>query len=553
VYLDGALLGTNGVDQSGSVANTISPTSLTIGTHSVTASYFMADQTPSGTATQSISVSGPTQSGYSYSITDSNGNSGYTANGNVATYTDSINGQWTLGYDSVNRLTSAATAGQYICWTYDSFGNRTAQTLSSTPCGSSVSTVQYPNNQNPSLGYDASGDVWNDGTNQYLYDAEGRICAVKYPALVGGPPAMIQYLYDAEGRRVAKGTISVWSCDASTFSENEGYMIGPSGEQLTEVDGQGSPLHTNVFADGHLIATYDPQSIHFHLSDWLSTRRVTTDYLGNTESIFYSLPFGEMIPQNQSLGATEHFFTGKERDTESGLDYFGARYYASNMGRWMSPDWSANPEAVPYSKLDNPQSLNLYGYVLNNPLSQADPDGHCCWDATKQWLSEHPRTAQGATGVGKIVVGGGLVATIAGGDVPGSVVGVGLVVSGTISAVASVVSGVTDVTGAATNTNVEGAQKALDSVSNVPALVTTAATGNPQAGAAVGTLADAAQLAAKPQEALKNAATMADAVKTGAGTADLVRSGASAAANAMRPPPPPPPPPPSCSVAGACK
>jgi RHS repeat-associated protein len=69
--------------------------------------------------------------------------------------------------------------------------------------------------------------------------------------------------------------------------------------------------------------------------------------------------------------------TGKERDAESGLDYFGARYYASNMGRWMSPDWADKPEAVPYSDLANPQSLNLYGYVNNNPLSKADPDGHC--------------------------------------------------------------------------------------------------------------------------------------------------------------------------------
>ena len=69
--------------------------------------------------------------------------------------------------------------------------------------------------------------------------------------------------------------------------------------------------------------------------------------------------------------------TGKERDTESGLDYFGARYYASNMGRWMSPDWAAKPEAVPYSDLMNPQSLNLYSYVNNNPLSRADADGHC--------------------------------------------------------------------------------------------------------------------------------------------------------------------------------
>ncbi len=71
-------------------------------------------------------------------------------------------------------------------------------------------------------------------------------------------------------------------------------------------------------------------------------------------------------------------YTGKERDAESGLDYFGARYYASSMGRFMSPDWSAKIEPVPYSKLDNPQSLNLYAYVGNNPLSNADTDGHAC-------------------------------------------------------------------------------------------------------------------------------------------------------------------------------
>jgi RHS repeat-associated protein len=71
-------------------------------------------------------------------------------------------------------------------------------------------------------------------------------------------------------------------------------------------------------------------------------------------------------------------FTGKERDSETGLDYFGARYYGSNMGRWMSPDWAAKPEPIPYAKLDNPQSLNLYGYVLNNPVTNRDPDGHIC-------------------------------------------------------------------------------------------------------------------------------------------------------------------------------
>ena len=70
-------------------------------------------------------------------------------------------------------------------------------------------------------------------------------------------------------------------------------------------------------------------------------------------------------------------YTGKERDTESGNDYMFARYYNSATGRFLSPDWSAKAEPVPYAKLGDPQSLNLYSYVLNNPLSRADADGHC--------------------------------------------------------------------------------------------------------------------------------------------------------------------------------
>ena len=80
-------------------------------------------------------------------------------------------------------------------------------------------------------------------------------------------------------------------------------------------------------------------------------------------------------------------YTGKERDTESGNDYFGARYYASSMGRWLSPDWSVKVYPVPYAKLDNPQTLNLYAYVGNNPLNRFDPDGHYSCD-TKNHAGE---------------------------------------------------------------------------------------------------------------------------------------------------------------------
>ncbi len=73
-----------------------------------------------------------------------------------------------------------------------------------------------------------------------------------------------------------------------------------------------------------------------------------------------------------TLRFSPHRFTGKERDSESGNDYFEARYYSSVMGRFLSPDWSAKEEPVPYAKLDDPQSLNLYAYVRNNPLSRTD-------------------------------------------------------------------------------------------------------------------------------------------------------------------------------------
>ena len=96
------------------------------------------------------------------------------------------------------------------------------------------------------------------------------------------------------------------------------------------------------WAGAHLDATYDlvgevTPALHFHLADPLGTRRVQVSALGAVEETIQSLPFGnglaEFIPTNAPStadDATENHFTGKERDTESGNDYFGARYYSSN-------------------------------------------------------------------------------------------------------------------------------------------------------------------------------------------------------------------------------
>ena len=81
--------------------------------------------------------------------------------------------------------------------------------------------------------------------------------------------------------------------------------------------------------------------------------------------------------------------TGKERDAESGNDYFGARYYASSMGRWLSPD----PKQPNIKFLFNPQKWNKYNYVLNNPLTNIDPDGQ--EEVTVQLRSYIPQAHQG--------------------------------------------------------------------------------------------------------------------------------------------------------------
>ncbi|HWZ46195.1 MAG TPA: RHS repeat-associated core domain-containing protein, partial [Candidatus Saccharimonadales bacterium] len=76
-------------------------------------------------------------------------------------------------------------------------------------------------------------------------------------------------------------------------------------------------------------------------------------------------------------GDSNHYkFTGKERDAETGLDYFGARYYSNGLGRFISSDWSSTPIPVPYADFRDPQSLNLYTYVRNIPTTNVDPDGH---------------------------------------------------------------------------------------------------------------------------------------------------------------------------------
>ncbi len=379
---------------------------LDAGSQTLVVTFFPTDSVnyspTSGSAVLQINPSSSLQplTIYNFSITS------YAPNGNLQNYTDSVTGTWRLSYDSLNRLIAGTPAtGNNLCWSYDSFGNRTAQTSQSSACPTLPSvptaTASYnTNNQvawttvngaSSGFSYDAAGNVLSDNVNAYIYDGEGRICAVKSEP-VAGTYTMTQYIYDAEGTRVAKGFITNWAAGCNTaangFTPTNSYVLGPSNEQLTETDGNGNWIHSNVYAAGMLIATYDTAptgnpALHFQLEDWLGSRRMQTDISGNPEEIFTNLPFGDGLARAIASGApstaddaTEHHFTGKERDTESGNDYFEARYFGSSMGRFMSPDWSEEPDTVPYAEFENPQTLNLYSYARNNPLVYNDPDGH---------------------------------------------------------------------------------------------------------------------------------------------------------------------------------
>ena len=116
--------------------------------------------------------------------------------------------------------------------------------------------------------------------------------------------------------------------------------------------------------------------MHYYFADHLGTLSEEASATGTIENDSDYYPYGgeRVIKQNV---ANEHYkFGGKEWDSESGLDEFGARYYGSTIGRFMTPDWAAKPTDVPYAHYGNPQSLNLYSYVQNNPTTVGDPDGH---------------------------------------------------------------------------------------------------------------------------------------------------------------------------------
>jgi RHS repeat-associated protein len=195
----------------------------------------------------------------------------------------------------------------------------------------------------------------------YTYDQENRLTGA----------AGYTYTYDGDGNRVRKS-------NGNTAGDGTLYWYMTPGV-VAESDLAGTLKSEYVFFDGERVARRDGATgtggVFYYFSDHLKTASVITDSAGviKAESDYY--PWGGEL-QFVANDSNDYKFTGKKRDLETGLDYFGARYYSNGLGRWVSADWSATPVPVPYTDFYDPQTLNLYQFVGGNPASKADPDGH---------------------------------------------------------------------------------------------------------------------------------------------------------------------------------
>jgi RHS repeat-associated protein len=292
----------------------------------LTTAYFQIGGGGTLTAGESISVWGA-------QMVVGSSQDNYVETQNTTTVTGSAQ---TLAANGLNQL-----------YSYDSFGNLQSSGNYSFIQGYTAA------NQISGWNYDAAGNLLTDGLgSNYVYDGEGKIKS----------GAGVTYIYTAEGQRAEKsGSPAV---DTIYFG---GHPIGRliSGAWTDEIYGAGGLL-------AEVPGTQTGTAV-YRMTDHLGSLVGTLSSTGSVLSTQDVGPFGEVF----AGGSSDPFvFTGKERDAESGNDFFGARYYSNNIGRWMTPDWAARAEAVPYSDFSDPQSLNLYSYVGNNPVSRADAEGH---------------------------------------------------------------------------------------------------------------------------------------------------------------------------------
>lgn len=307
-------------------------------------------------------------------------------NGNLASQTITVGSlaiTQAYGYDNLNRLSSVIESapnqqGFSQGYVYDAYGNRA---VGGTWIPNGVQTPQSLNDyidhtpQSPNTNHWLA---WTPSfTNGNVYDVAGNLQKVTH-GFACSPAPCPQYGYDAENRMISATSLQ--------NTPDTTYVYDGDGRRVQKI--QNATATTYVYdATGNLAAEYGTPTDHgtkYLLTDHLGSTRVLVASDGTSPKRYDYLPFGEEIPAGTDgrgpeyssgmypgpVGPQSLEFTSKERDAETGLDWFAARYFSGAQGRFTSPD----PEGIGSSSHD-PQSWNMYAYARNNPLRYTDPFG----------------------------------------------------------------------------------------------------------------------------------------------------------------------------------
>jgi len=264
-----------------------------------------------------------------------------------------------FGYDALNELTSAQLGFLKSTWTYDAVGNRTQQTEPF------LGTTSYT--------YDAGDRLLQAGFENFTYDANGNEISVVRPF----SPKLL-YKYDAANRLVA----------ATGGLVNSAYAYDGDGNRVLQSTPRGTYLYANDVAtvlplvlneqgpDGNIDYAYGLDLIeedsagfnYFYHYDGLGSVVALTNSVGKPQAAYAYDPWGNpLLTLTDSVGTKNKFrFTGEALDPSTGLYFLRSRYYAPEIGRFISED--------PLS------AMNRYWYAVNNPLLFSDPTGALSWE-----------------------------------------------------------------------------------------------------------------------------------------------------------------------------
>ncbi len=304
-------------------------------------------------------------------------------NGNIASSSSLIAGQsayaYNYVYDRANRLVDANYTNNNLfsekTISYDANGNIQSLTRHINSATGTVLTYTYgdatrPNKLtansgliNTNYSYDGNGSTVKDGKNNFLYDY--RNMPVK--DTIVSTSTIRWFAYDQGGQRIKYLRITSGSIqDSSRIYVLAGGKI--TAEYIRLSGSWNNVDHYNIYGND-LIGKLQGTSRFYYLKDHLgSTRAVVKDSSGTAvmDSWTDYYPFGKESRSSASSNKPREQFTGKERDLESGLDYFGARYYNGEIARWIAVD----PLSGKYP------SITPYNYAANDPGNLYDSDGN---------------------------------------------------------------------------------------------------------------------------------------------------------------------------------